>query len=360
MKPSHRIRGGFFQEFYQKSDGKYHCDDGPAIVGYHVYKDNENNIIKYEKWYRNGKLHRDNGPAIINYTELGTVVFEKWFKNGKPHRDNGPAEISYKNDSLHNYYYISEEKWYKNGKVHRIDGPAVTCYTVSKSTGMICKQKEEYFYQGSYFLGFPIKFATPFNIIGYKNGHKFYERRALAYSSDTYNYFKLMDIDHSNKNIIIDGQVWYPNGDPKFIKYALRSSEGVVLTILEIKYFGRGRIQSIEWMQGEYTIHRTSGPAIIKFDEKGNITRCEFWINGINVDSLFEVIVNYDIPMIDKFHLWTDEQKFLVKMHIDDEQILQLFNQIMTLGPINLVNNDGWFDTVPTLSDEVYYGRSLV
>jgi len=39
---------------YKTEDGKFHRDDGPALI-----------LISGQKsWYQNGKLHREDGPAI--------------------------------------------------------------------------------------------------------------------------------------------------------------------------------------------------------------------------------------------------------------------------------------------------------
>ena len=78
MTPIKKIVNGVTT--YTKN-GRYHREDGPAII----WKDGTS------QWYFNGKKHRDDGPAI----DLKNVKI--WYKNGKKHRDDGPAEI-YSND----------------------------------------------------------------------------------------------------------------------------------------------------------------------------------------------------------------------------------------------------------------------
>ena len=71
-------------------NGKFHRDDGPAVI----YSDGS------KVWYKNDKLHRDDGPAVID-----TDGYKVWYKNGERHRDDGPAII----------YSDGRKIWYKNG-----------------------------------------------------------------------------------------------------------------------------------------------------------------------------------------------------------------------------------------------------
>lgn len=87
------------REFYDGTkhwykNGKFHRDDGPAVIAPEGTK----------KWYQNGRLHRDDGPAVIHYN--GT---KEWYQNGRLHRDDGPAVI---NADGTNY-------WFKNGKQYQ-------------------------------------------------------------------------------------------------------------------------------------------------------------------------------------------------------------------------------------------------
>ena len=98
------IKSVNFVRFYK--NGKFHKDDGPAII--------VNDGTKY--WYRNGILHRENGPAIewANGTK-------EWYQNGLFHREGGPAIIIY-NREITGLSYMA---WYKYGTPHREDGPAI-------------------------------------------------------------------------------------------------------------------------------------------------------------------------------------------------------------------------------------------
>jgi hypothetical protein len=63
-----------------------------------------------QEWFLNGKYHREDGPAII--LPSGT---QAWCLNGQYHREDGPAVI----------YPDGSQAWWLNGKRHREDGPAV-------------------------------------------------------------------------------------------------------------------------------------------------------------------------------------------------------------------------------------------
>jgi hypothetical protein len=69
------------------------------------------------KWMVNGKYHREDGPAIISPD--GTA---HWMINGKHHRENGPAYVGF--ISGRNW----ELKWIKNGVLNRYPEPAVVSY----------------------------------------------------------------------------------------------------------------------------------------------------------------------------------------------------------------------------------------
>ena len=59
-------------------------------------------VDEYENqyWYLNGKWHREDGPAIIRPNGS-----KYWYQNGKRHREDGPAVIQ-KN---------GRKEWYLNG-----------------------------------------------------------------------------------------------------------------------------------------------------------------------------------------------------------------------------------------------------
>ena len=52
-------------------------------------------------WYLNGKYHREDGPAVI-----GANGYQYWYLNDQLHREDGPAIIHANGDQY----------WYLNGK----------------------------------------------------------------------------------------------------------------------------------------------------------------------------------------------------------------------------------------------------
>jgi hypothetical protein len=66
---------------------------------------NYTGIIEYpngtKKWYLNGKYHREDGPAIIEADGS-----KRWYLNGMRHREDGPA-VEYPNRL---------KQWWSNGK----------------------------------------------------------------------------------------------------------------------------------------------------------------------------------------------------------------------------------------------------
>ena len=70
------------------------------------YKDKYGNI----RWYKDGKYHREDGPAIIE--KDGSKA---WYLNGNLNREDGPAiELA-----------SGSKYWYLDGKLHREDSPAI-------------------------------------------------------------------------------------------------------------------------------------------------------------------------------------------------------------------------------------------
>jgi|TARA_R110000851_G_scaffold107800_2_gene228279 hypothetical protein len=80
-------------------DGKFHRDDGPAIIAIHGDT----------WWYLDGKLHRTDGPAI-DYPD-GT---KQWYHQGSRHRTDGPA-VEYPDGSkswwLRGYWQPNFDLW---------------------------------------------------------------------------------------------------------------------------------------------------------------------------------------------------------------------------------------------------------
>ena len=72
-------------------DGKFHREDGPAII----HPDGS------EWWYQNDKKHRLDGPAYID-----SAGYQYWYLNDELHREDGPAVI----------YPNGGEEWWQNGR----------------------------------------------------------------------------------------------------------------------------------------------------------------------------------------------------------------------------------------------------
>jgi hypothetical protein len=104
---------------YWRVDGKFHREDGPAVVLATSAWPKRLNGSK--EWYINGNLHREDGPAIE--IDNGTKY---WYINNKLHREDGPA-IEFADGSK--YWYIDgmelTEKDFNNRK-RSLDGKLVT------------------------------------------------------------------------------------------------------------------------------------------------------------------------------------------------------------------------------------------
>lgn len=59
--------------------GEYDSVDGkPAFVTWHA-----SGQVMIQEWYRDGKYHREDGPAVIEYAENGRVKAEKYYLDGE-------------------------------------------------------------------------------------------------------------------------------------------------------------------------------------------------------------------------------------------------------------------------------------
>ncbi len=72
-----------------KVDGKFHREDGPAVV----------NGQGDKWWFRNNLLHREDGPAVEHASGS-----KWWYQNGQLHRTDGPA---YQGADGTNAWYIN-------------------------------------------------------------------------------------------------------------------------------------------------------------------------------------------------------------------------------------------------------------
>ena len=100
--------------------GRYHSDNGPAVVGFYVAGGKAR-----EEWYKHGEYHNENGPAVVDFYVAGGKWREEWYKHGEKHNENGPAVVGY--DEF-NCGRVDYEEWYRHGKLHRDNGPASISY----------------------------------------------------------------------------------------------------------------------------------------------------------------------------------------------------------------------------------------
>ena len=109
--------------------GKYHREDGPAII-----KEGGSEWA----YMVNGKYHREDGPATRS-TYRGVPTYD-WFVNGKQHRDDGPSSI--RGEGM-------EQEWHKDGSLHRTDGPAKTYPDPGHSGRGPAPLMRDYYLEGS-------------------------------------------------------------------------------------------------------------------------------------------------------------------------------------------------------------------
>ena len=104
--------------FYKNSDGKYHREDGPAII----WKNGT------QEWFLHGKRHRTDGPAIV-YAD-GT---EAWYLHDKRHRTDGPAVI--RPDGTKEWYLNDRRLEFKKyiNKIYPTNCPEKTMFIIKWS-----------------------------------------------------------------------------------------------------------------------------------------------------------------------------------------------------------------------------------
>jgi antitoxin component YwqK of YwqJK toxin-antitoxin module len=76
----------------------------------------DNGRKKLEEWIVDGKYHREDGPAIIEWYDNGQKEFESWCLKGEYHREDGPAyqewfygQLSHKELWLNGKQYLRKE-----------------------------------------------------------------------------------------------------------------------------------------------------------------------------------------------------------------------------------------------------------
>ena len=67
---------GSFKREWTDEKGRYHREDGPAIICYR-----SDGSISSESFYFEFRLHRELGPAQIWYDKNGSIEFERFYFN---------------------------------------------------------------------------------------------------------------------------------------------------------------------------------------------------------------------------------------------------------------------------------------
>lgn len=113
----HTVRKHYNKKFFNNVaiiecifDNKYHNEEGPAIVYYHI-----DGSIKTEFYYINGILHRENGPAVQSFYENGKLALQSYYLN-----ENLVIHREWHDNGL-----LCRQEYSKNGKFHSTDGPAI-------------------------------------------------------------------------------------------------------------------------------------------------------------------------------------------------------------------------------------------
>lgn len=317
-------------------DGKLHRNDGPALITY-----GKSSKPIYEKWYKDGQLHRTDAPALIMYGKSGKPILEEYYQNGKLlnpngahikkynfgqliheeyqldrklHRTDGPAIRKWSKSGqliLEEYYldgvlqksniqtndstlkqhkpFISDkpsiqkrsesgqlilEEYRLDGKLHRDSGPALRKW--SESGQLIL---EEYYQYGKYFRldDLPVKIEYQNDILlrqiwvqrtnpNDPLGIEYYPDGSMKLSKfKTYgiNYYPTQEIHHrlTYKN----EKLFVYNDEPSFTEYY---KSGVIKKIMY-------RIDTI--------LHRLNGPAMVEYNEAGEVVREEYYENNIKL-----------------------------------------------------------------------------
>ncbi len=116
-----------------KKDGRFHRNDGPAIVSTLGDLYVHDTCVARYAWQRHGLLHRTDGPSDETLESCPS-----WNQHGEFHRLDGPADMCH--DGIFEWYQAGDQHrldgpaaidsdgeigWYIYDKRHRIDGPAV-------------------------------------------------------------------------------------------------------------------------------------------------------------------------------------------------------------------------------------------
>lgn len=244
-------------------EGKLHREDGPAYVKY----GQSGNPIR-EEYQQNNELYNPNGPVIKKY-QFGQLVHEEYQKNGKLHRESGPA--------LREWSKIGQlilEKWCLEGKLHREDGPALQKW--SDSGQLIL---EEYRQAGKYYRenDLPAKIEYQDNLLHRQMwiqrinpndpiGIEYYPAGSIKLKNfDHYgiNYYPTQEINH--RLTLKNKKLFVYDDKPSYTEYYKSGA------IKKIMY----RLDTI--------LHRLNGPAVIEYNEAGNIILEEYYENNIKL-----------------------------------------------------------------------------
>ncbi len=252
-----------FKEFYDNGkdyiitklkNGKYHCDDAPAIVILY-----ENGKIKEQHYYINGVLHNKDKPAIVILYENGNVKEYHYYTNGFLYNGDRPAKITYYENKCiesEEYYIIFEDKFIKDGiektttynHLFREDKPAVIEYHENK----IIKREV-------YYVLFKTNIDDSFTRM-YRN------------STDTIATTEKLDnpIIKSHRDI--------------FITATSKIHREHLPAIIE--YYPNGKIQKEYFIENGKKHRIGNNPAVVTYDIHKVIIDEEYYINGIEIENI--------------------------------------------------------------------------
>lgn len=220
------------------------------LEGEDIFEKSENTQIngdgleeEFIETTKNSKYHSlNNQPAIVEKRE-GIVVSEEWRDEGRVHRDGAPAIIEY--TGVHK----EAETWYQDDQIYNPDGASQIVY----HTGSDEIHEKKFFYKDEKHGILPgQKNGSPALITYYPDGNikgKFFfngdKKHRVSKDLDLYSR------DHQNELNQASKITYYYDGTPKLIEY--RGYEG---------------------------LHRTDGPARIKYGSDGVAKEKTFFLNG--------------------------------------------------------------------------------
>ena len=238
--------GDILEEYTVKSPLSidiFHCEDGPARILTSSYGQKIT-----EEYYLNDQLHRSDGPAWISYYPNGNIKYTTYFKMGVIHNYNRPASTAYYEDGK-----LKAEIYCIDGQNHNENRPAIIEYDEEGNITF-----EQYNYDGVKYnsLDELKAYANTITKKKEKNGEfvEYYPNGNISKKS----YYE-KDVLHNHKN----------------------TRKGVFEPALSL-YYEDGKVKYEEYRMYN-RLNRYDGPAIIHYDEKGNIISTSYYKNDVDV-----------------------------------------------------------------------------